>query len=284
VSWIGGSEELLFASLMANDAASFCRDLASYLSQRVGIRMRTLEDVPWQERERHLYRGEAHLGVVCGLQYVRCVERVERPGVELLAAPVMRGVRYENRPIYFSDVVVRREHPAQSLGDLRDASWAYNEPTSHSGFGITRYVLAARGERGVFFSRVVESGAHERSLSLLLEDEVDATAIDSTVLEQQFRLQPDLVDRIRVVETLGPSPIPPLVVTRTLPASLRAALERALLEMHLDSVGVAVLGAGAMQQFVRVTDANYDPIRHMARVGARMAAWPRSPELAGQSR
>jgi phosphonate transport system substrate-binding protein len=81
------------------------------------------------------------------------------------------------------------------------------------------------------------------------------------------------------VEILGPSPIPPLVVSRTLPASLRAPLQKALLGMHLDSQGMAILESGAIEKFVRVTDADYDPIRHMARIGEQLEAWPRSPEL-----
>jgi hypothetical protein len=105
------------------------------------------EEVPWQEHERLLYGGEAQLGVVCGLQHVYAVDRGERSGVELVAAPVMRGERYLGRSIYFSDVVVRREGPARCLADLRGAAWAYNEPSSQSGYNRPRYVLATRGEK-----------------------------------------------------------------------------------------------------------------------------------------
>src|SRR5437762_7657381 len=140
-----GADQLVFASLMADNAADFCRGLASYLARRLGIAVKLLEDVDWQERERLLYRGIAQLGVVCGLQYVNAVDRGERPGVDLLAAPVMNGERYQGQPIYFSDVVVRHESPVGCLRDLRGAAWAYNERTSQSGYGLPCYVLALRG-------------------------------------------------------------------------------------------------------------------------------------------
>jgi len=127
-------DQLRFVSLMAPSAGDLWRDVAAL----VGARM--IDDVPWQERERMLVRGEAEIGVVCGLQYVL------RSGLELLAAPVMRGARYADQPVYFSDVVVRRDSPFASLTDLGGLTWAVNEPTSQSGFNITRYVLAARGE------------------------------------------------------------------------------------------------------------------------------------------
>jgi phosphonate transport system substrate-binding protein len=264
--------ELLFASLMADNALGFCQDVAAYLTARLGITTRVL-DLPWLECERRLYRGQADFGVVCGLQYVGAVDRGDEPGIDLLAAPVMRGARYANRPIYFSDVVVLRDHPARLLADLRGAMWAYNEPTSHSGYGVTHYTLATRGEHAGFFGRVVASGSHLRSLSLLVTGEIDASAIDSTVLEQELRLRPYLADQIRVVETLGPSPIPPLVVSRALPANLRADLQTALLTMHVDRAGEAVLDAAAMRRLVPVSDADYEPIRQMARVAERTAPW-----------
>ena len=259
---------LRIASLMADNAAFFSRDLAHYLGQTLGLQVDVVQDVPWQERERQLYRGEAHLGVVCGLQYVCAKDRDETPGVDVLCAPVMRAPRYKNRPIYFSEVVVRRDHPASSLADLRGASFAFNEPTSHSGYALPRYVLASRGETNGFFGRVVESGAHERSLEMILDGSVDAAAIDSTVLEQEVRQVPSLRTELRSIDTLGPSPIPPLVVSRSVPRPLRAAIQSILLNVHQDPEGALLLERAHMSRFVSVTDADYDPIRTMARQGA----------------
>ena len=249
-------DELRFVSLAAESAAELWRAVTGHLERRLGIRVRIVDEVPWQARERMLYRGEAHVGVVCGLQYVLATDRGEDPGVELVAAPIMHGARYRNRPVYFSDVVVRNDCQARSLADLRGCTWAVNEPTSQSGFNITRYTLAARGETSAFFSRVVESGAHERSLELLLDGVVDATAIDSTVLEA---LRPD----VRAIDTLGPSPIPPLVASRRVPQALREALANAL-------IGLSV---GPVQNFARVRDADYNEIRSMTRIADRLPRW-----------
>ncbi|HEY3058810.1 MAG TPA: PhnD/SsuA/transferrin family substrate-binding protein [Chloroflexota bacterium] len=256
-------DALLFASLAADNAAPFYRALVEYLSETLRVPMRLLDEVPWEEREQRLYRGQAHLGVVCGLQYVYACERAEQPGVELLAAPIMSGQRYAGRPIYFSDVVVRQEHPAGCLGDLLGTRYTYNEHTSQSGYGIVRYALAQRGHSAPFFGSVCTSGAHERSLDWILNGTVDASAIDSTVLETELRQRPELHQRVRVVSTLGPSPIPPLVVSRALPLRLREDLRAAVLTMDTTPHGRAVLAEGVMHRFVEVHDADYDPIRLM---------------------
>lgn len=254
---------LRFASLMADNAAPFCRGLSAYLGAEL------VEDVPWRDAERLLLLGEAHVGIVCGLQYV-----LHADVLDVLAAPVMSLPRYGGRPVYFSDVVVRGSSAVGGLADLRGCVWAVNEPTSHSGYNLIRSTLASRGLAGDFFGRVVFSGAHERSLQMLRDGVIDASAVDSTVLEQALLLDPGLPSVIRVVETLGPSPIPPLVVSRALAASQLRALTDAVLAMHADPIGQTVLAAGHMSRFVPVTDADYEPIRAMGRLADTLAPWP----------
>jgi len=257
--------EVLFASLAADNAAPFYRGLVQYLSAALGTPVRLLDEAPWHERKHALHRGQAQLGVVCGLQYVGAEH-----ALGLLGAPVMRGLRYGGRAIYFSDVVVRRDLPANSFEALAGARFAVNEPTSHSGYGIVRYALAHHGYDGSFFGAVIESGAHERSLELILNGEADAAAIDSTVLETELRGRPRLAEKLRVVATLGPSPSPPLVASRLASTTLRAAVVDALLRMPQDPFGVKVLENAHVAGFAAVADTDYEPIREMARVGERV--------------
>ena len=86
--------------------------------------------------------------------------------------------------------------------------------------------------------------------------------------EQELRTRPWLARQVRVVETLGPSPIWPGVASSALPDSLVAQTRRALLAMHLTRSGRAVLAAAAMRHFVPVSDADYTPIREMAALAA----------------
>jgi phosphonate transport system substrate-binding protein len=251
------------ASLMAENASFFYRATARYLTRQTGIPIEVIEDVSWQERERMLDRGQIDLAFICGLPYVRKVDgRGSR--IELLAAPVMKGARYQGRPIYFSDVVVHRDTPFQSFADLRGASWAYNEPNSQSGYNLIRYHLARLGERSGYFQRVVEAGAHQTALRLVISGTIDATAIDSIVLEMELKLHPELAPHLRIVGTLGPSPIPPSVISRQVPGKVRDALKQALLGMHGEDEGREILDAAMIARFTEVADEEYNEIREMA--------------------
>lgn len=255
---------LKITSCMAPNADNTCRAIADYLGDRLSIPTRFISDMPWQAREQLFDAHEIQLCWICGLPYVW---KADVPGatIEPLVAPVMQGDRYQNRPIYFSDVIVRNDSPYQNFLDLRGSVWAYNEPRSHSGYLVTRAHLAVLQEHR-FFRQAVESGAHQTSLQWLLEGKVDATAIDSTVLETELRQRPDLRSQLRIIETLGPSPAPVWVVSTTVPAALRQQLRSLFLNLHTDPWEHKILHAAAVARFAAVSDRDYDPIRKMARL------------------
>src|SRR5207249_544705 len=112
-------------------------------------------------------------------------------------------------------------------------------------------------------------------LRMVAEGAVDASAIDSMVLELEMKLHPPLTKAIRVIHTLGPSPAPPAVVSAKLGPALRTKLRQSLLSMHEHPVGKRILAGVGIARFAPVCDAYYDPIRHMARV-AQGVRWKRT--------
>ena len=199
---------------------------------------------------------------VCSLPYVT-FERQGLSPAQPVAAPVLRGDRYGGRPIYFSDVIVRAEAPFRSFLDLRGASWAYNESLSHSGYGITRYQLLRIGETDGFFSEIIESGFHEESIRLVADGEVDASAIDSQVLEVAMLRDPSLAESLRVIESLGPSTIQPVAVSKRVPPDLRRQVLKVLLSLADDAAIRDLLAVGLVERFVPVEPRDYDDIRRM---------------------
>jgi phosphonate transport system substrate-binding protein len=256
-------EKLTITSIQAPNQDWMAAALAGYLSEKLGISCEFIAEPPWQEREKMIDVGKANIGWICGLPYVQKIDRAGTP-IELLAAPVMSSPRYQGKPIYFSDVIVRRESSFQSFEDLRGRRWAYNEPNSHSGYNLTRYMLAQMGELDGFFGEVVEAGSHQAALEMLQEEKIDGTAIDSTVLEIALKNRPEIAEQIRTIATWGPSPIPPWVIHERVPAKMRDKIRSVLLGMESDVEGKALLADLGMKRFTRVSDADYDSIREMA--------------------
>lgn len=252
-----------FGSCMAPNADPFLVDLVHALEQNCGISCQLVKDLNWPARELALDRGEIELGWICGLPYVWKADSPQ-PTIRLLAAPVMAGERYAGKPVYYSDVVVAADSPFIQFDDLKGSTWGYNETRSHSGYYLVRYELANRGLTAAFFGNIMENGSHEAALRGILSGEIDAAAIDSTVLETEMARNSSLRQQIRVIATFGPSPIPPFVASNALDPIQFTALQRCLLTLHHTSSGRQTLAKHRVLRFVPVVDSDYDPIRTMA--------------------
>lgn len=201
---------------------------------------------------------------ICGLPYVlRTAPRARPSPITVIVAPVLQGARYQNRPIYFSDVIVHRDSPFQSFVDLQGCSWAYNEPESQSGYGITRYWLVKLGETRGYFGNVIEAGFHQNAIRMVYERKVHAAAIDSQVLAVELRQHPELEQGLRVIEVLGPSTIQPFVASSRIAPSLREDVQGVFVEMHKDQNAKEFLHRGLIDHFAAVQDRDYDDIRSM---------------------
>jgi len=227
--------------------------IADALADRLGCTIELVQGSCYQD-----LATDFDLAFVCGLAYV-----VWGKETEPLVAPVLMDKRCQGKPIYFSDVVVRRDNGFHSFADVRHSTWVYNEPYSQSGSGIVRFHLAQSGYGRSFFRREIEAGSHEAALQLVAQGKADVSAIDSHVLATLLPCHPSLNGCLRVIHTLGPSPIQPLVAARQLPEALKTAVCLALVNLANDPEGRRMLRRGHIAGFVPVQDSTYNSIREM---------------------
>jgi phosphonate transport system substrate-binding protein len=221
-----------------------------------------------------------HVCFVCSIPYL-LLSSAGRIRMEILAAPVLRGRRYAGRPIYFSDVIVRADTQWHSLDELDGRRWAFNEPYSHSGFIVALHGLARLGATASFIGEAIEAGFHDDAIQMIRDGRADWAAIDSQVLDLALRRDPALRRQLRVIETLGPSTIQPVVASaRRLSGAQRGAARATLLAIHADAGDRMVLRASGIDRFVPVEDGDYDDIRGMLDTVSRAGLlpdwwWPR---------
>ncbi|MGL4650802.1 MAG: phosphate/phosphite/phosphonate ABC transporter substrate-binding protein [Caldilineaceae bacterium] len=260
---------LRVASCQAPNAEYILDAVAGYLDENLPAvmgrdgfeapKVEVVRDLTWQQRYQTLLRGETDLAWICGAPYVR--RRSEGINLRLLAAPVWHAPRYLDQPVYFSDMVVRADHPARTFADLRGAHVGFNERGSYSGYESLRAELADLDELRGFFGAVTEAGSHQEALRLILSGALETAAIDSTVLEEEVRRQPDLSMQIRIVHTLGPAPMPPWVASPHLDDRVASAVQLLLLGMETQPQGRRVLAQTPVVRFAAVDDGAYDTLR-----------------------
>ena len=269
---------LVFANFLAPNMTSVYAAVAARVGQVLGMPAELIEGRDFDQ----LRDGSVDLAFLCGLPYVRLAR--ERPGMlRPLAAPVLDEPRYQDRPVYFSDVIVRRDSPVGSFGDLRGRRWAYNDADSLSGCLLVRYHLLRMGETEAFFGGITFSGRHQESIRQVVTGEVDASAIDSQVLGVESMRNPDLARELRVIAVLGPSTIPPVIATERVPQEIQARACDAICALGGDAVGRDALAGGLIRRFTPIEDRAYDDIRlKMALVdNVIFGRPPAPPALAG---
>ncbi|HEX6655257.1 MAG TPA: PhnD/SsuA/transferrin family substrate-binding protein [Candidatus Limnocylindria bacterium] len=200
---------------------------------------------------------------VCSIPYLLFAD-AGRIDMEVLAAPVLSGNRYADQPIYLSDVIVAARSPFQSFADLRGTRWAYNEPFSHSGYITVLHHLATLCEDRGYFAEMVEAGFHQDAIRMVADGRVDASAIDTEVLDIELRDHAELAEQLRRIGSIGPSTIQPVVASRArLNATERLAIREALLEVADVPGAEPFLTDALVARFVQVSAGSYDDIRRM---------------------
>lgn len=255
---VGDVVDIRFGTFLAPDMLPVYRAIADAVGERLGVSTELIVETDYES-----CRNDVNdICFVCSLPYVM----FEREGVSPalpIAAPVLVGERYGGRPIYFSDVIVHRDSDADSFLDLRGRSWAYNEQLSQSGYGIIRYHMVSIGETNGFFSEVVETGFHEKSIRMVAAGEVDASAIDSQVLAIEMRARPELSEEIKVIDALGPSTIQPVAVSKRFDDEFRSTVREVLVGFADTPEGRKILDLGAVAKWVPVGPSHYDDVRAM---------------------
>ncbi|MDF5712613.1 MAG: PhnD/SsuA/transferrin family substrate-binding protein [Rhizonema sp. NSF051] len=221
------SKKLRVVSYLAPNWFGFYKEITAYLNRVLGVETQLHQGECDPLEDSLLLQDQLDLAFICGLPLIRYSLSVPNQ-LQPLVAPVMQAPRYQNRPVYFSDVIVNAASNLKTLTDLRGKTLCYNDLGSNSGYNLLRHRLIEGGDPQHFFSKVIHSGSHQLSIRWVGEGLADCAAIDSVVLEQELRNIESY--HLRVVEVLGPSPMPPLVVSQHLDASLIHQLQSVLLQ------------------------------------------------------
>lgn len=246
--------QLKAVSYLAPNWFNFYETILAYLGSVLGVETQLYQGECDPLEDPVLLKDQVDLVFICGLPLIRYCQVVPHQ-LQALVAPVMQAPRYQNRPIYFSDVIVNATSNLANFEDLALKTVCYNDPGSNSGYNLLRYRLIQGGHPKNFFSKAIQSGSHQRSIRWVADGFVDCAAIDSVVLEQELRDFPEISAHLQVVEVLGPCPIPPLVVSQRLGASVIQQLQFALLQPNaelqaaMEQVGVQRFAAVKLEDY-----------------------------------
>lgn len=218
----------LISYLAPSIPKGFYETVASAISDGTGMEV----DLKFEERfsgplpddDNPFANYTADVGFICAPTY-----QWSREKLELLPIPVPSDRRSLGRAVYFADVTVPADSCSRTIADLRGCRWAYNDRNSLSGwFSMVEHIAPEQPYE--FFGDIRQSGSHLESLHLLHRGEVDAAAIDSNALIYYLKNKQD--NSLRVIGSLGPFPIQPVVIRSSIDDEIKQVVRKSLLDAH----------------------------------------------------
>ncbi len=242
--------------LSVKTTSALYQQLTTYISEKLGRPVELVQGKTYTEINDMLKSGDVTVALVCTNPYLQGKADF---GMELIAAPQVRG-----EVVYQSLLIVNRTSKANSLEDLRGASFAFSDPLSNSGRLAPLYQLARRGTNPeAFFSQTIFTYSHDSSVRAVADGVVSAAAVDSLVFDYLASTEPNLTDKVKIIDRWGPFGVSPVVVNPRLDSGLKLDLERLFLNMDQDPEGLALLKSLQIDKFIVPDDSLYDSVRAM---------------------
>jgi len=162
-----------------------------------------------------------------------------------------------------SVVVVRTRSTAMSLADLRGMSFAFGSRQSTSGHLMPRYFFEAQDiEAETYFNDISYSGKHDRTISMVLQGEVDAGVVNGEIVESLISSGRIQGDAIRIIWKSPPYVDYVWAIQQTLDDAHVSKLRDAFLVLGDDDPTIlSLMGARA---FLPVNERDFQILRNVA--------------------
>jgi ABC-type phosphate/phosphonate transport system substrate-binding protein len=182
-------------------------DLVQEVARRFGVALQPYVEAELASLWLH---PELLLAQTCGFPWASSLQGK----VKLVASPqyTLPGC---DGATHCSFILVPESSPARSLADLRQKRAAINSQDSNSGMNLFRHAIAPLSQQGGFFSSVVESGGHIRSMEMLQQGLADAAAVDAVTYGYLQRDAPERIAGVRILAKTVKSPTLPLITAAT---------------------------------------------------------------------
>ncbi|HEY3346127.1 MAG TPA: phosphate/phosphite/phosphonate ABC transporter substrate-binding protein [Nitrospirota bacterium] len=240
------------------------RKIIEYLGRKTGRKAGLVQRKGYNQVDRMLKKGEIDAAFISSGPYITDQDDF---GVDLLGIPVILG-----KSVFYSYTIVRTDSPFKSLQDLKGKNFAYTDPGSSTGCW---YVLDTLHERGFdpynFFAKTIYTYGHDNSIEAVYKGLVDGASVNSIIYDFKLAKGDKDASGTRIIEQSPGYAMPPVVASKRADPALRKALKMALLDMHKDPEGRAILALISVDRFVEAADRDYDSLRKMKKAISKIS-------------
>ena len=233
--------------------------LVKYLERRVGMKVvfRPVSDYPAAVEA--LVNKQIELAWLGGLTFVQADIRSGGKVIPIL--------QREEDTRFQSVFISKTGSGITQLTQLKGKTLTFGSPSSTSGHLMPRsYLLEAGIDPEKDLSKLAYSGAHDASIAAVVSGRVDAAAVDMTVWRKFVESKRVDTTRVNVFYETPSFYNYNWTIHADMPAELRAKIERAFLELSIDTPeGKEILGLARATRYIPTKAENYKGMEQAAR-------------------
>ena len=141
---------------------------------------------------------------------------------------------FSHGPMYNSVVLVRDQSGAKHIKELFQARVAVNSDDSQSGYHALRGLIAPLAQGEAFFSDVIESSSHRKSIALVVQGQADICAVDCVTYSLLQAHAPLEIAKLRILTTTQSAPCLPYITSLSTSPEVLVKLQSGLIAAGLD--------------------------------------------------
>ena len=226
---------------------------AAYLGRKIGRPVKFVQRRSYREAIDLLQDDEVEFSWICSFPYVK-YRNSKLFG--LMVVP-----EFEGKPLYQSYIIVNKSDPSQTLDDLKNRVFAYEDPDSNTGYMVPRQMIANLGfDPDTFFRRTFFTYSHREQIEAVAAHVADGAGVDSYVWHYLSKREPQLTGQTRIIQRSNTFGFPPLVYRLGIGDDLRIRMTNAFLDMNKDPQGRALLSQMMLDRFIPGNPHLYDNI------------------------
>jgi phosphonate transport system substrate-binding protein len=257
------AQDVLRVSTIPEEAASEqirkFAPLVKYLERRLGMKVvfRPVSDYPAAVEA--LVNKQIELAWLGGLTFVQADIRSGGKVIPIL--------QREEDTRFQSVFISKTGSGITQLTQLKGKTLTFGSPSSTSGHLMPRsYLLEAGIDPEKDLSKLAYSGAHDASIAAVVSGRVDAAAVDMTVWRKFVESKRVDTTRVNVFYETPSFYNYNWTIHADMPAELRAKIERAFLELSIDTPeGKEILGLARATRYIPTKAENYKGMEQAAR-------------------
>ncbi len=242
--------------------------LASYLSKKVGMKIR-LTVLPRYGNIINNFVSTGLDGAFFGsFTYTLAHKKL---GVEVLARPLS----LDGTSTYHGLIFVRKDSGIKSIHQMAGKRFAFVDKATTAGYLLPLAYFQEHGkDYRTFLKESYFTGTHEDAIFDVLNKKADVGAAKNTVYERVAASNDRIKKELVILERCPDVPENALAVRKDLDTPMKKKLKEALLTMHKDPEGMAILKVFGAQRFIETNETDYQPVyRYAEKIKLNLATY-----------